>query len=302
MESSEIRGDAGRARLTATGLDAAKSVAQLLPEARAVTVESEAGRVELRPGAVWDRDKLLACPSENYVWHAAGENFYESPTDVFVRNEWLPALSRGRGRIVHLTPEEIAVVSGLFMSWRLFLRLSAARVALLYHENRSLMEVALRQTPPVLKLLALMRRAYPSLFAELASSEAGFVLSAFRTGGETESPASFIARALNRAGGLPEQTLGKVLRVAAGIGDLKIAGRVAGEDEAASEIFERAARSLSGCLAGEGIAVEAGEARRIVEELRAREYSASAMSELAMVCRMLVPTLNHLAFVVQSTG
>jgi uncharacterized C2H2 Zn-finger protein len=96
MKSSKMGGP----RLTATGQDAAKAVSELLPTARAIKVKSRKGGIELRPGAVWDRTKLLACPSEDYVWYSDGESFYECPTGAFVRNEWLPALSSGGA--VHL--------------------------------------------------------------------------------------------------------------------------------------------------------------------------------------------------------
>lgn len=290
MKSSDMGGP----RLTATGQDAAKAVSELLRAARPVGVNSESGRIELRPGAVWGRTKLLACPSENYVWYSDGESFYECPTGAFVRDEWLPALHSGGAGVVHLTPGEIEVVSHFFLSWHLFLHLSAARVALLYNRNRSLMEVALRQTPPVLRMLNVLGRAYPALFAKLASSEAEFVLSAIRADGSTASSASFLARALKCVGGFPEHTLGKVLRVAARISALKVAERGAASEESA--------RALTACLAEEGIVVREQEASRVVEEFGAQEHSASAMSELAMTCQMLVPTLNHLAYVVQSSG
>src|SRR5262245_33795917 len=66
--------------------------------ARPVRVSSSFGPVDLVPGAIWQRDKMLVGCGDMVVHYISGEQLFEWNTMTLVRDTWLTGLQHGAAR------------------------------------------------------------------------------------------------------------------------------------------------------------------------------------------------------------
>src|SRR5262245_32900652 len=85
-------------QLVSAGEQAASVVTSLLCSARTVLVRTSGGMAELRPGAIWDGDKMLVYASPSNVGYSVGDKLYEGPAADFIRDEWSFALKPAAAR------------------------------------------------------------------------------------------------------------------------------------------------------------------------------------------------------------
>jgi hypothetical protein len=208
-------------RLVSVGEQASAIAAKILPSADPVIVQSALGMVELRPGTIWDGERMLVYASPNNVFYTVGDQLYECGTAGFVQDRW-PNL-KGRWSqdlpVVYLSHAEASLLQSLFVPWYMVLGMDAAAVGLFYSENRSALESALGESPYVLQMLIECRRRYTRLFDSLpVTTDAGLTMTALPFNLASENVALFIARAIRSSS--PGKTLGAVRRIAITVIDI----------------------------------------------------------------------------------
>jgi hypothetical protein len=88
-------------RLINSGKEAMVAVAQVLPKSQALRVQTSQGPVDLKPGTIWNGNRMLVTASPSTVVYAIDDRLYEWGTGAFIRDEWLNALSLGASRASH---------------------------------------------------------------------------------------------------------------------------------------------------------------------------------------------------------
>jgi hypothetical protein len=162
-------------QLVSAGEQAASVVTSLLCSARTVLVRTSGGMAELRPGAIWDGDKMLVYASPSNVGYSVGDKLYEGPAADFIRDEWSFALKPASARtkpILYLAQDEIAALRLLLVSWYQILRAGSARIGAFYYRNRSLFEAVFRDSPVAVRHLLDTQHHLPVFYDILTRSKA----------------------------------------------------------------------------------------------------------------------------------
>ncbi|MCW5979538.1 MAG: hypothetical protein KIT09_15780 [Bryobacteraceae bacterium] len=291
-------------KLLSTGRQAVECIAKVMPTAPTITVRSSLGDVELRPGTIFSNRKILVYPSPMTVYYAVDDRLYEEGTALFVRGEYLNAMSAGAARampMVHLAKAEIALLTGIFVPWYGMLGLTAAKVGLLYSAHKKEFDSALQKAPAALRTLLEVRRRYPELFRRLMLTSAKEFLVNLPNGVTAEDVAFFLGRVIKGAGGVPELTLGQlakvVARVAVVVGSLH-APSMAARGMASAAATNAAA--LKAQLAAQGLRVSQEEANVILREILADPKGVERLRELENACNELAPVLRCLTAAIRS--
>jgi hypothetical protein len=291
-------------RLLATGPDAVARVAKVLPTAQEVTVPSNLGPVTLKPGTVWSGERMLIAATTMTVYYTIGDRLYEWGTGQFIRDEYLNALSAGAARalpMVHLAKAEIALLTGIFVPWYLMLGIGAAKLGFFYKNHQADVDEAFRLAPSVLKSLQELRIRHPALFNHLLKTAAREILVDLPRGITAEDVAFFLGRVIKGVGGLPEVTIGAVIKVAvvvAGIVTLTHLPGMAAHGVAAAA--RESGEKLRAKLAAEGIVVSEAEARAILRDLQSDKSAVPRLQQLEDSARKLAPVLMRLRDIIRT--
>jgi len=314
-------------RLVSVGEQASAVAAQVLPTAEPVVVPTELGMIELRPGAIWDGERMLVYASPSVVYFTVGDQLYECGTSGFVQqrsqnvrgkySQELPALC--------LSHREAALLQSLFVPWYMVLELDVARVGLFYHANRNAIEELLNGCPYMLQMLIQCQRRYPKLFDSLPpTTAAGQVIAALPFTITNESVAFFIARAIKT--GSPGRRLGGLRRVILfiidivkelvellnGLFEFVVAAKATGValllmgiplgalllqidyDELKEEVMKAYSTILVERMAEEGCSLSEPEARGILEELIWDSHTVIRLEDLESAIKGNMPALEQL--------
>jgi hypothetical protein len=262
------------------------------------------GNVELRPGTIFSNNKMLVYATQMTTYYTIDDRLYEYGTSDFIRAEYLNALSAGAARampMVYLAQAEAALLMGIFVPWYGMLGLTAAKIGLMYSTNKREFNVALQKAPVVLKLLQDFRRRYPTFFKKLMATAAREVLTDLPSGVGAEDVAFFLGRVIKGVAGLPDVTMGAVVKVVTSVA-LIVAGlhlpSIAAHGVAASAASH--AETLRMQLANQGIHITREEANTILHELISDRDSVRKLQELEKACKELIPVLRQLAAAIHS--
>ena len=132
------------------------AVAEILPTAHAILVQTAEGPVELKPGTIWSGNKMLFYAAPMYVWYAIDDRIYEAGTGEFIRDEWMNALSEGAKRASHwvtIAKVECALLSGILVPWYVLLGAACAKLGLFYATHKREVNTAMEWAPKVISLL-----------------------------------------------------------------------------------------------------------------------------------------------------
>jgi hypothetical protein len=294
-----------RPTLLATGEEAHRRAARVLPTATSVTVQSNLGLVELRSRTVWSGDRVLIDATTMRVVYMIGDRLYEWSTGDFIRVEFLDALGRGASRASHWVPiaqAEIALLQGLLVPWYLLLGIAAAKVCVIYTVHKTDCDRAFRLAPKVVETLSYLRSRHSQLFNKLAETAARDIITNLPAGVTAEDIAFFVGRVMKGVGGAPEVTLGVVTRIVATVAAIVTATHLPGiAAHAAADAAQRTASDLRAQLAARGMHISDAEARAIYQDLRNDETIIQKLNELEHALRELAPVLERLKGVVRST-
>jgi hypothetical protein len=297
--SSVAESQAMRPQLLFTGEDAVAIVARILLTATSITVNTGFGPVELKPGTIWSGSRILVSADTVFVRYTVDDRLYEWGTTFFLRNEWFNAAGRAVAQaefFTYIAAFEIALISGLYVPWYLLLGVSVASLSLNYHHNRETYNAALKQGPPILRLLSDLRRRSPTLFDKLATTAAKEVLVNLPSGISGEDVGFFLGRVVRGISGAPEVTLGivlrTVLRVAVIVGAIHLPAITA---EAIKNAARANAAELQSKLAEEGITLNNAEAERMLSEVLAHPDSVKKLQELEQGLGELIPLLERIS-------
>lgn len=296
-------------RLLASGEQAARIVARVLPQSRSVRVSGGAmGEIELRPGTIWSGDRMLVVASPMTVDYTVGDRLYEWGTGSFIRDEWLNALSRGAARampMVYLAQVEITFLTALFVPWQIVLGMFVAKTAFFYSRHKDLLDRAVRNSPNVMRLILEFQKRCPTLFDKLCLTAGKNVLVNFPRGVAAEDVAYFLGRVLGNYGiaGLPEVTLVPVLKVvveyALFVSLLHLPSVTAHWMEAD---LRRDAGTLKQRLDAAGVHVDDIESQKILSELRAHPDTESILKELEKAGKEFIPLADQLMRALRTGG
>jgi hypothetical protein len=286
-------------KLINSGKPAMAAIAKVLPASRAITVQSNMGPVELKPGTIWSGNRMLITASQSSVIYAIDDRLYEWGTGAFVRSEWLNALSVGASRASHwvtISQVEFALLSGIFVPWYVLLGLTCARAGLFYKSNQRLVDEAFRQAPTVLKLLQDLKRRSPTLFNVLMKTAVKELVAELPSGVTGEDVAFFIGRVIRGAGtAAPGLTLGGLAKIVATVAALVTVTHLPSiAAHAVAHAASQKATELQRALKNAGYTVSEAEARGILSELLAQRDTAAMLQQLENACRALLPTLEQL--------
>jgi hypothetical protein len=145
-----------------------------------------------------------------------GDNLYVAWTGNFVRDEWLNALGRGANQampMVYLAQAEMAVLEGIFVPWHVLLGVGAVRTALFYHQHKDLMNKALQKVPTVIRLFNEFKTRYPGLWSKLMTTAGREILSNLPSCVTLRDAGFLLGRLIRGVNGLPQVTLGILLRI-----------------------------------------------------------------------------------------
>jgi hypothetical protein len=201
-------------RLVSVGEQAAAIAAQVLPTAEPVVVATEAGMVQLRPGSIWDGERMLVYASPTLVYFTVGDQLYESGTSGFVQERSQNVRGRFKQELpsLCLSHRESVLLQSLFVPWYMVLNLDVAKIGLFYYANRNAIEELLHDCPYLLQMLIQCQRRYPRLFDALPpTTGAGQIMTAIPITITGENVALFIARAIKADS--PGRTLGGLRRI-----------------------------------------------------------------------------------------
>jgi hypothetical protein len=298
LPTNVLKGSQGP-KLLLTGVAASQYVAKYLPTANAITVPSNFGPVELRPGAIWSGDRMLVYAGWSIVHYTVKDVLYEWSTPAFVRDEWLdvyPLVAAQTQAIVCLAKIEVAFLSGLLVPWYVLLGVSAAGLGLTIKNRSSEVKLALEQAPRLITLLKILREQYPTLFSKLMTTAAREVISNLPSGVTSEDVAFFLGRLFKGVGGLPEVTLGAILSTAARVAAIVAATHLpAVTAEAIKIAAHERAEVLQADLAKVGIVVTKQDAEIIMHEVLSDPNAVKRLEELEGLCQELIPTLEQLS-------
>jgi hypothetical protein len=286
-------------KLINSGKLAMAAVAKVLPTARAITVQSNMGRVELKPGTIWSGNRLLVVATPSSVIYAVDDRLYEWGTGAFVQSEWLNAFSVGAARASHwvtIAQIEFALLSGIFVPWYVLLGMSCAKAGLFYKANQRNVDEAFRQAPKVLRLLQDLRRRSPTLFDALLKSAAKDLVVDLPSGVSGEDVAFFVGRVIRGAAGAgPELTVGALVKIIATVAGLVTATHLpAIAAHTVAHAAAQKAAELKRALTAAGYSVTEAEAKAILNELLAQRDATAMLQQLELACKALLPTLRQL--------
>ncbi|MEW6730070.1 MAG: hypothetical protein AB1489_01915 [Acidobacteriota bacterium] len=203
-------------RLVSSGAQAVATAAQLLPAANSILVPCSLGKIELKPGTIWNSNRMLIYASPFSVYYSQGDQLYEYDPLNFVRESWPDHLTHGASRlpIIFLMEAETATLSSLLILWHRLLGLDIAEIALFYHIHRSVTDAALQLVPIMLRLLTECRYHYAKLFDPLpAQTMAGSIVTQLTPQISRQEIVFFIASAIKDPAKSPSMKLGAVRHI-----------------------------------------------------------------------------------------
>ena len=303
--SIAITSRATGATLLSVGKATSEFVAKNLSTASTITITSTGGgSFELRPGAIWNGNKMLIKADTSICYYTIDDRLYSSLTSIFLRSEWFYALAQGSERanhIIWLAKAEMVLLEGIFVPWYLMLGMFAAKVGLFYYNNENLCKEALNEASKSQRLLAEFKLRYPLLFKKMLTTAAKEILLNLGEGVSSEDVAFFIGRMLGKYGiigiasGGTELTLKIVLRIIAKMGLIVTATHspsIIGN--AASGVAKANAAVLQSNLAEAGLNVSEEESRVILLEFLSQTDSPKKLKELDTSLQKLIPILEQL--------
>lgn len=287
----------GGPELLLQGKATSEYVADVLPTAKLVIVPSSLGNIVLQPGSIWSSNRMLIFSQGSGfspVYYTIGDKLYKWRTDKFMTDEWINAISLGASRampMVTLAKAEIALLSGIFVPWYGMLGLSVAKIGLFYTKNKTQMDTALAQAPLIIEQFLYFKENYPTFFKMLTKTVARDLLYNLPSGVTLETVAFFIGRVLRGIGGLPQITLGAILRVTGIVAAIVTATHL---PSIAAHSFEESVRTLQKRLAESGISISEDEARAILQELLSKLDSATKLQQVEQSLRGFIPIMDQL--------
>src|SRR5262249_6840390 len=160
--------------------------------------------------------------------------------------------------------------------------------------HRQEVNLALEQTPKVIRLLRDLQQRYPTLFKKLLLTAAKELLIALPSGVSAEDVAFFVGRVIKGAVGYaPDLTFGALLKTVATVAGLVGATHLPGiaahavEGAAATKATE-----LQKDMKDAGYTVTEAEAAAILGELRSGKDATTLLRDLETACKALLPSLE----------
>jgi len=281
-----------------SGEEAMRVAAQVLATSHAVTVPSSLGDVVLRPGQLFSNDRLLISPSWSTVYFTIGDRLYEMGTAAFLRDEWLNAMSAGMQKAAWLIPiakAEMALLAGFFVPWYLMLGVACAKTTAIYVDHKEQFAVVWKHAPKALEALQKLRREHPTFFNKIMSKVAHDTFTHLPDGVTGEDVGFFVGRVLHGIDGLPEVTIGAIIKVTASVAWkitlLHLPNVIAHAAEAAAH---QHAEEFRAYLQGIGYTVTVDEATAILKDAIARRDLEATLQQLEQACKALAPSFQEL--------
>lgn len=196
-------------KLLLSGPNAVSAAAKLMLTARPVRVSSSFGPVDLVPGAIWQRDKMLVDCGEMVVHYLAGAQLYEWSTQIMVRDTWLTGLQHGAARarwLIHVAKVERDLLFGMFVPVYGMIGLMCARILVVYSNHRPAFATIQKYYGPIMTDLKIVKTECPVLFGKVFEKVALEVVGDIKDGVSAEDIAFWLGRiymgvmALPRAG------------------------------------------------------------------------------------------------------
>jgi hypothetical protein len=294
----------GGPRLISVGADAARAVALVLPNSHAIIMPSVLGDVELRPGAIWSRNRMIVNVSPMTIYYTIDNRLYEWNTSQFIRDEWLNSLSQGAKNaegMVYLAKAEMALIVGFLVPWEIILGVGIAKTAIFYVEHKSDIHRGMQYSEKAISLILEIREKYPHLFNIFLRTALHDLLLSLPSGVSSEDVAFFLGRVLRGVGGLPEATFGTVLRITGRVAAIVTATHLpAIAARAAARAAKKKAIDLQRELAEVGVDVSQDEARAILQELLMDPNAEAKMRELEQTFQALIPVFDGLRALYES--
>jgi hypothetical protein len=286
----------GGARLLMSGKDAMSAASEIMAMARTVRVPTNMGDVELRPGQLFSQDRLLIYPSWSTVYFTIGDRLYEMGTSAFLRDEYLYAMSMGAQKAAWLIPiakAEMALLTGIFVPWYLMLGMFCAKTTAIYLEHKDQFAVVWKHGPKALSALQKLRSKHPTLFSSIVRKVATEVITNLPSGVTGEDVGFLIGRILRGVDGLPQVTVGALVKVAAKVtlivGALHLPNVAA---HAAEAVAHQKAEEFRTELRDAGYDVTLPEAKQILREAMEQKDLESTLDEMEKAFKALAPSLE----------
>ena len=297
-------------RLISSGQQGMDAAAQLARSAAPIEVISGAmGRVRLVPGTVFSENRLLVYASPLNVYYTVGDAFYEGNTAEFLQNEWLVAIGRGaQGAMpmVTLAQAEWDFIKGLIGPWYLNAALTAAQLALLYHDHRELFNNVISNTGPAMQALNDLRQSCPRIFNKLlratsriwSNLPSGITMGdiAFWIGRLIHGTVGLASRLPSAAPFVPSVTLRPLMRMAA---QTTAFVGVLHSPSIVSHAAAYSARQLAADLGRDGIAWSEADSREFMDDLVSNRRCRDTLAQLGQRLTTLAPLLDQFQQVCQ---
>jgi hypothetical protein len=287
--------------LVASGKEAMEQVSKILPNAVPITV-SELGWNELRPGTIWDGNKMLIKVSPSTCTYIIDDRLYQISTSNFLRDIWFGALKKAANNasfMVSLVEAEIALLQGLIVPVWITLGLTVARLAFFVINNFSLIREAANESPNTLRLLHQFMTRHPKLFKTLLFTSAKEIIINLPKGLKKEDVGFFIGRVMRQ---LKEVTmkgieigLKVILKIIAKVALVVSAIRLPKiSSEAIREAAGKYKKELQQKLAEEGVNISEGEAELILEHILRDQNAVKLLTDLEKSIEKLIPLAEAL--------
>jgi hypothetical protein len=293
--------------LIAEGVECAKRVAKVLPSAKPVTVSSNLGDVELRPGAVWSGDRMLVSADGAKTNYVIGDKYYRTGTSDFIREEWFAALQRaGKSAMgmVYLGQIQMAVLAGMFVPWYLMLGIGAAQVATFYVAYEEEIDLALEYAGELLVALAVIKSMYPKTYQILKDKVLVPVLKSLPENISAEDVAFMVGRVLQGNGfalivlGSLKPLVKLILKVSALVMLVHLPSIAARAAHSAAQQLATQVKAHSGDLIkafkSAGVHISSREADQMLGELLSSSRAVGDLTKLQNAAEKLVNALEKI--------
>lgn len=315
--------------LLSTGEEAMRTAARLKVGAQPATFSAGGQPWTLRPNTVYTArgwlllkvDTSWAAPK---VLFMEDDRLYEWSASDFVRTIGFDAMGRGAQKamgMVTLAEWEAGLLTGALVPWYTTLLVSAAGLALFFHNNRALVESAIAQARVVKQLLDALETRAPTLFKVLIGD---FWRRAFRglwkPGFTTDDLLSFLpgllavfveikykigAREMPEGKRARRREIAQRIRLAAaGLGKFLLEELASDLPTFLTEGATGSVTDFAGSLIQGGYRMSNEERRAVEKELRAwgLQNAREHLKQLRAASRTLLPTLEKLADELESQG
>ena len=292
------RAPSAGAHLLMSGQEAMRLAAQILANSHSVTVPSSWGDIVLRPGQLFSNDRLLISPSWSTVYFTIVDRLYEMGTAAFIRDEWLNAMAAGAQKAAWLIPiakAEMALLAGLFVPWYLMLGVACAKTTAIYVDHKDQFAVIWKHAPKALEALQKLRREHSTFFNKILCRIAHETFTHLPEGVTGEDVGFFVGRVLHGVDGLPEVTIGAVIKVTASVAwKITLLHLPNVTVHAAEAAAHERAEEFRAYLQGIGYTVTVDEAKAILKDAMAKRDLEATLHQLEEACNALAPTFQVL--------